>query len=213
MKRSIEKLRCEYGNTPLLEGELQRNPIDQFTQWLNEALQAHVMEPNGMTLATTTSAGRPASRTVLLKGIDAHGFCFYTDYTSRKGEHLRLHPHASLTFWWKEIYRQVNIEGVVKKLSRKASVDYFHQRPKGAQIEAQASHQSAPLASRAELEEVFNRLQKKYRGKPVPCPKEWGGYRLEPERVEFWQGRANRLHDRFLYVKTDSDWLLSRLSP
>ena len=166
-----------------------------------------------MVLATVTSADRPSSRTVLLKHIDQKGFCFYTRYTSRKGEHLHLHPYGSLTFWWKEIYRQVNIEGRVKRMTRKASEEYFHSRPKRAQIAALASEQSAPLASRAALEEVYHRLLKKYRDIKIPCPKEWGGYRLEPERIEFWQGRANRLHDRFLYVKVDGEWFRSRLSP
>jgi pyridoxamine 5'-phosphate oxidase len=213
MKRSIEKIRYEYGNTPLLEKELKQDPMQQFQQWLNEAIDADVMEPNGMILATISSADRPSSRTVLLKGVDQRGLCFYTSYASRKGEHLRLHPYASATFWWKEIYRQVNVEGKVDVLTRKQSSSYFHKRPKGAQLAASASVQSAPLASRAELEEVFERLQKKYRGREVPCPKDWGGYCLTPERIEFWQGRKNRLHDRFLYVKTNGSWLMTRLSP
>lgn len=213
MKRSIEKLRFEYGNEPLLESKLLGNPIKQFQQWLDEAIRSEVFEPNGMVLATVTTAGRPSSRTVLLKTIDARGFCFYTNSESRKGEHLSLHPYASLTFWWKEIYRQVNIEGQITKIPRSEVIRYFRQRPKGAQVAAAASHQSAPLASREELEEVYARLSKKYKGREVPCPSTWVGYRLEPERIEFWQGRANRLHDRFLYVKTGNEWMISRLSP
>jgi pyridoxamine 5'-phosphate oxidase len=213
MKRSIEKLRLEYGNASLLEQSLRSDPIQQFEHWLNEAIAAQVMEPNGMVLATISSAHRPSSRTVLLKGVDQRGLCFYTNYSSRKGEHLRLQPYASVTFWWKEIYRQVNFEGGIKKVTRKESIAYFGKRPRGAQLAACASQQSAPLAAREELEEAFNRLKKKYRGEEVPCPKEWGGYRLEPERVEFWQGRKNRLHDRFLYVKADTGWLISRLAP
>ncbi len=213
MKRSIAKLRWEYGNEPLLEESLQEDPIAQFHIWLEEAIRAAIFEPNGMLFATVSSVGRPAARTVLLKEFDAHGFVFYTSYESRKGEHLALNPYGSLTFWWKEIYRQVCLEGRVEKISRKETLRYFHSRPRGAQLAAAASHQSAPLASRQELEELFGRLQKKYRGKEVPCPKMWGGYRLIPERIEFWQGRANRLHDRFLYVKENSDWLITRLSP
>jgi len=213
MKRSIEKLRCEYGNTALLAQELKSDPILQFQHWLDDAINAEVMEPNGMILATVSSANRPSSRTVLLKGIDKRGFIFYTHYASRKGEHLRLHPYASVTFWWKEIYRQVNIEGRIKKISRKDSIEYFSQRPKGAQLAAQASVQSAPLASREELEEVYDRSKKKYQSRDIPCPKEWGGYHLEPERIEFWQGRKDRLHDRFLYVKDNGDWIITRLSP
>lgn len=213
MKRSIEKLRLEYGNRPLQELTLKSTPLQHFEHWLNEAIAAKVQEPNGFILATVSSAGHPASRTVLLKGLEKRGFSFYTNYESRKGEHLRLHPYASATFWWKEIYRQVNFEGRVKKLSRKASITYFKQRPRGAQLAALASLQSSPLASRAGLEEVFARLKKKYRGKDIPCPKQWGGYFFEPERVEFWQGRQNRLHDRFLYVKANSEWIVTRLSP
>jgi pyridoxamine 5'-phosphate oxidase len=213
MKRSIEKLRLEYGNTPLLEQDLKKDPLKQFEGWLNEAIDAEVQEPNGMVLATISSAERPATRTVLLKGFDKRGMAFYTSYVSRKGEHLRLHPYAAATFWWKEIYRQVNFEGAVKKMSRKEALVYFHKRPRGAQLGALASIQSAPLASRAGLEEVFERLKRQYRGKEIPCPKEWGGYFLKPERIEFWQGRANRLHDRFLYVKANSDWIITRLSP
>jgi pyridoxamine 5'-phosphate oxidase len=213
MKRSIEKLRHEYGTALLLEGMLHVDPIEQFRQWFQEALCSHVFEPNGMVLSTVTSAGRPSARTVLLKQFDAKGFCFYTHAESRKGGHLRLHPYASLTFWWKEIFRQVTIEGEVIKMPRPAAIRYFHLRPKGAQIAALASHQSAPLASRAELEEAYTRLSKHYKGRQIPCPTDWGGYRLKPERIEFWQGRANRLHDRFLYIKTDSIWLLTRLAP
>jgi pyridoxamine 5'-phosphate oxidase len=213
MKRSIEKMRYEYGNIPLLEEALQEHPIKQFEVWFKEAIQAAVMEPNGMILATVSSAVRPSSRTVLLKNIDKEGLIFFTHYESRKAEHLRLHPYASATFWWKEIYRQIHFEGKVKKISRSASIKYFAKRPKGAQLAALASVQSAPLATRAGLSEIYERLKQQYRGKEVPCPKEWGGYLLEPERVEFWQGRKNRLHDRFLYAKGDGDWIITRLSP
>ncbi len=213
MKGSIEKLRYEYGNTPLLEEALEADPIGEFEKWLLEAVHADVMEPNAMVLATITRTGYPTSRTVLLKGFDRKGFVFFTNYESRKGEHLAEHPFASLTFWWKEIYRQVNIEGAVKRVSRKESVEYFKKRPRGAQLAALASHQSKPLATRLEIEAAFAYLKKKYRGKPIPCPKGWGGYRLIPDRMEFWQGRASRLHDRFVYVKTDGEWVLSRLSP
>lgn len=213
MKHSIAKLRIDYGNTPLVEGSLHADPMIQFEIWFEEALQAEVFEPNGMVLATVSSAGRPTTRTVLLKRYDKRGFGFFTDYESRKGEHLNLHPYAAVTFWWKEIYRQVNIEGEIIKMARTESEAYFHKRPKNAQLAARASHQSAPLASRAELEEVYFRLKKKLRGTQVPCPKHWGGYLLLPERIEFWQGRKNRLHDRFLYVKMENEWIISRLSP
>ncbi len=213
MNRSIEKLRYEYGKAPLEETGLHPNPIKQFTRWLKEALRAEVMEPNGMTLCTVSNVQLPSSRTVLLKNVSEQGFYFYTNYSSRKGEHLKLHPYASLTFWWKEIYRQVNIEGRVKKVTRKESTAYFHKRPRGAQLAAVASAQSTSLASRDELEEAFERQQKKYRGKKIPCPMHWGGYYLVPERIEFWQGCQNRLHDRFVYIKTNGGWIFSRLSP
>lgn len=213
MKRSIVKLRTEYGNEPLLEKELKKNPIDQFKKWFYEALDAAVMEPNGMTLSTVSEAGRPTARTVLLKNFDDTGFTFYTHYQSRKGKHLELHPFASLTFWWKEIYRQVNIEGPVTKISRKETLSYFYKRPRGAQLAAVSSFQSEPLASRDELEVQYLATADHYKGKKVPCPAQWGGYRLVPERIEFWQGRANRLHDRFVYVKMDRGWIISRLYP
>jgi len=213
MKRSIAKLRVEYGNTPLLEEDLLFDPLVQFEKWLEEAIHSQVVEPNGMTLATVSELSHPSTRTVLLKEIDQRGFVFFTDYRSRKSGHLKENPHASLTFWWKEIYRQVNIEGTVKKVSRKETLSYFQKRPKGAQLAANASLQSEPLATRLELEERYFQLSKAYQGKPVPCPKNWGGYRLVPERIEFWQGRKNRLHDRFLYVRVDKDWVLTRLYP
>ncbi len=213
MKGSIEKLRLEYGNHPLCEKEMALDPLDHFLKWFKEAQQAEVIEPNGMVLATVSPLGRPSSRTVLLKGVDEQGLTFFTHYMSRKGEQIAHHPFVSVTFWWKEIFRQVSMEGRVKKISRKDSEAYFSKRPKGAQLGALISQQSAPLATRAELEVAFAQAKKKYRGQPIPCPKGWGGYRLMPERIEFWQGRQNRLHDRFLYVKTNREWILTRLSP
>jgi len=213
MKGSIEKLRVEYGNTPLLDADLTGDPLKLFHQWLDEALEAEVFEPNGMALGSVSSLGNPSCRTVLLKGVDKGRLIFYTHYASRKGEQLAAHPRAAVTFWWRELYRQVCIEGAVRKVSRAQSKAYFAKRPKGAQLAALASAQSTPLATRAEIDEAFARLKQQYRGKPVPCPTGWGGYALTPDRVEFWQGRQNRLHDRFLYVKTDGEWLRSRLAP
>lgn len=212
MKLSIQKLRLEYGNTPLLEQNLSPDPIQQFTLWLQEAIKSKVLEPNGMTLSTL-SGTQPSGRTVLLKNIDSRGFVFFTHYGSRKGEQIAQNDRASLTFWWREIFRQVSIEGGVVKTSRKESIDYFKTRPRGAQLGALISMQSAPLASREELEETFKAFKKKYRNKEIPCPKNWGGYRLIPERVEFWQGHADRLHDRFLYVLQEKEWFFSRLFP
>lgn len=213
MNRSIEKLRLEYGNAPLEESGLANDPVQQFQTWLLEAIHAKVIEPNGMILSTTSHLNHPSSRTVLLKKVDSQGFYFYSNYQSRKGEQLEVHPFAALTFWWKEIYRQINIEGVIKKTKRRDSSLYFHKRPKGAQLAALASDQSRPIASRVVIEESFNRVQKKYRGKEVPCPKDWGGYCLIPDRIEFWQGRKNRLHDRVVYVRAEKEWVISRLAP
>lgn len=212
MKLAIEKLRLEYGNTPLLEENLASDPLVQFTRWLNEAVKANVWEPNGMLLSTVSTLGNPSSRTVLLKKIDK-GFLFFTHYQSRKGEQLEENPHAALNFWWKEIFRQVSIEGIVKKTTRKESITYFESRPRGAQLATLASQQSAPLASREELIENYLTLKHKYKNKKISCPKDWGGYRLLPERMEFWQGGKDRLHDRFLYVREEKQWFFSRLFP
>ncbi len=211
MKRSIEKIRSEYQDAPLVE--LKPDPIVQFQLWLEEACRAEVMEPNGMTLSTLSEGGRPTARTVLLKKVDRKGFVFFTHYGSRKGRHLERHHFGALTFWWRELYRQVCVEGNIERTPRKESLLYFKKRPRGAQLAALASDQSEPLLSRADLEESFARLKRDYRGKEIPCPKNWGGYRLVPERVEFWKGQKNRLHDRFVYVKTKSDWLFTRLYP
>lgn len=212
MKQSISKLRIEYGTVTLREKNLKSDPLDEFSLWLKEAIKSKCFEANGMTLSTVSELGRASSRVVLLKKLD-HGFVFYTNYESRKAKQLQINPFASLTFWWKEIYRQVTIEGKIEKITRKESSEYFATRPRGAQIAALASMQSNPLTSRSELEEIFARIKKKYRGKTIDCPKNWGGFRLVPERIEFWQGHLNRLHDRFLYVKADGDWFLSRLFP
>lgn len=212
-KTSIEKLRLEYGNTPLNEADLDLDPLKQFARWLDEAVAAKVVEPNAMVLATVSPHGRPATRTVLLKDLDAKGFVFYTSSASRKGQHLKDRSEAAATFWWRDIYRQVNLEGRVEKLPRKMAIEYFQKRPRGAQIAALISSQSEPLAARAELEEAYARKEADLKGKPVPCPLKWCGYRLIPDRIEFWQGRRNRLHDRFVYVRPNGTWILSRLAP
>lgn len=211
MKQSIEKLRHEYGNLPL-EG-VDVDPFVQFSSWLHEAIQCKVMEPNGMVLSTVSRLGHCSSRTVLLKGVDEKGFLFFTHYTSRKGQQIEEEKSVGVTFWWKEIFRQVNIEGKAKRVSREISRAYFAKRPRGAQIAAHVSAQSSPLADRQELTELFQAVKKRYAYKPIPCPTSWGGYRIIPHRFEFWQGRKNRLHDRFLYVKTDGLWIQTRLFP
>lgn len=211
MKQSIEKMRIEYAGRSL--ECVDCDPFTQFKHWFKEAVACKVFEPNGMTLATATSSAYPSSRTVLLKQIDREGFLFFTSYESRKADQIEQSEHVALTFWWKEIYRQVNIEGRIEKVSRALSLAYFSKRPKGAQLAALASTQGEELESEDELLEKFQELKKQYRGKNVPCPKTWGGYRVIPNRFEFWQGKKNRLHNRFCYVKKDGIWISSRLSP
>ncbi len=213
-KSFLERIRKEYGNTPLLEEEAFFDPLQQFSLWLKEAITAGVMEPNGMVLSTALPSGRVSSRTVLLKGIDKEGgFIFYTNYTSRKAGQLSHNHAASLCFWWKEIYRQVVVEGVVEKTTVKVSRNYFAKRPRGAQIAAWASQQSTPLVDREALEAAYAFFKNKFQKQKIPYPPQWGGYRFIPDRLEFWQGRKNRLHDRLVYVKANGQWVRSRLSP
>ncbi len=211
MKQSSWKLRLEYGNHAL--EQVEENPFVQFSNWFDEALTCEVMEPNGMTLSTVSPLGHPSSRTVLFKGVDRGGFLFFTGYASRKAEQMDVNSSVALTFWWKEIFRQVNIEGRVEKVSRSISRTYFASRPKGAQIATTVFAQSTPIVTREELTDMFGALKKQYAKKTVPCPMNWGGYRVIPHRFEFWQGRENRLHDRFLYAKINDHWVQSRLSP
>ncbi len=213
MKPSIEKLRIEYGNHSLLDEDLDENPYRLFEKWLIQAIRAQVFEPNGMVLSTLGLCTGPSARTVLLKQFDERGFIFYTNRYSRKGEQLAEDPRAALTFWWREIYRQVTVEGTVSFLSKKETESYFAKRPRGSQLAAHASLQSQPLTSRTELEERFRALKKQYQGKKIPCPENWSGYCLIPHRFEFWQGRKDRLHDRVLFVYAGEEWLMSRLFP
>ncbi len=212
-KKLFHSLREEYGNAPFLEEEIKKDPIEQFSIWFDEAVHAAVFEPNGMVLATVSPNFHPSTRTLLLKEFDERGFVFFTSFNSRKGDQLLVNPYASATFWWKEIYRQVHIEGKIERVRRKEAIHYFKQRPKGAQIASLASIQSEPLSSREELEASYLEVEKKYSGKEIPCPMRFGGYRLIPERMEFWQGRKNRLHDRIVYIHVDDLWISSRLSP
>lgn len=212
----IAALRLNYTRGGLSEGDLLADPIEQFRLWLEGAVSANLVEPNAMTLATADEEGRPSVRTVLLKGLDERGFRFFTNYRSKKGEDLGVQPQAALSFLWRELERQVNITGVVKKISREETAEYFHSRPYGSQIGAWVSEvQSGVIASRCELEEREDALKMKYsEGTEVPVPEFWGGYVLEPETLEFWQGRESRLHDRLRYRRASSaDWVIERLSP
>ena len=208
----LADLRRDYARESLTESDVDRDPIAQFEKWFEEALHAGMIEPNAMTLATSSSDGHPSARVVLLKGADARGFVFFTDYRSRKGAELEENPHVSLCFWWDALQRQVRITGTVAKVSREESEAYFKTRPRGSRIGAWASRQSSALPSRELLEKEVERLDKSY-PEDVPLPPHWGGYRVTPESIEFWQGRLSRLHDRIVYRRQDAKWTISRLSP
>ncbi|EHQ29433.1 pyridoxamine 5'-phosphate oxidase [Mucilaginibacter paludis] len=215
MKREIiQNLREDYTAASLSEHDVVKNPINQFERWFKEALDAKVTEPNAMTLATATTAGRPSARIVLLKDFNSDGFVFYTNYLSRKGKELAKNPFASLLFFWPELQRQVNIEGTVEKVSREESEKYFHSRPKGSQVGAIVSPQSQEIASRDVLEKKWIELEAAYADKTVPKPAHWGGYILKPNVVEFWQGGPSRLHDRIVFKRADKNsWKIVRLAP
>lgn len=201
-------------NPPLLEAEVDRDPIIQFRRWLDDAVNIGMIEPIAMTLATVDADRRPSARVVLLKGLDADGFAFYTNYQSRKARALAAHPFAAATFWWDRLERSVRIEGTVEKLTAAESEAYFRSRPQGSQVGAITSRQSQVIASRPELDARLADNLARYATEPVPFdPSQWGGYRLRPEVIEFWQGRDNRSHDRLVYRRIDGGWLLQRLEP
>jgi pyridoxamine 5'-phosphate oxidase len=209
----LADLRKDYSLAGLSEKDLARDPFRQFEKWFQEAEAAKLAEPNAMVLSTAGRDGRPSSRTVLLKGVDGRGFVFYTNYESRKGREMELNSAAALLFPWFGLERQVLIEGAVSKISREESEAYFHSRPQASQLAAWASHQSAIVSGRAALEESLKAMEKAYSGREVPLPPNWGGYRLAPETVEFWQGRRSRMHDRLRYRRTKDGWTIERLSP
>lgn len=190
------------------------NPFKMFEQWFQEASEAEPVLPEAVSLATATREGRLSSRMVLLKDFDETGFVFYTNYESRKGMELAENPNAALVFYWRQLERQICITGTVSKVSREESEAYFRTRPRGSQIGALTSSQSRVVASREVLEKRFQQLMAEYEGREVPVPSYWGGYRLSPATIEFWQGRSDRLHDRFLYKRqSGGPWQLERLSP
>ena len=217
MKLSAERiaeLRREYTARGLRRTDLDPDPFKQFGRWLDEALEADLTDANCMTLATAAPGGGPSARMVLLKGFDERGFVFFTNYESAKGRQLAANPRAALVFYWAELERQICIEGTASKVPRAESEAYFKSRPRGSQLGAWASAQSEVVASREVLEQELGRLTEKYRGAEIPLPPNWGGYRVRPETIEFWQGRPNRLHDRLRYLRQPGGgWMIERLAP
>jgi pyridoxamine 5'-phosphate oxidase len=209
----LAALRRDYALATLDERDVDADPIRQFERWFADAAAARVPEPNAMTLSTATRDGVPSARIVLLKGVDANGFAFYTDYRSRKGAELAENPLAALTFLWKEIERQVRIAGAVSRVSAGESESYYRSRPLGSRLGAWASHQSAVLPSRSDLERRLEEMTQRFADGDVPLPPHWGGFRVIPDEIEFWQGRTNRLHDRLRYRRGESGWGIDRLSP
>ncbi len=213
MPRGLSDLRKEYTRAGLRESDVDPDPVEQFRRWFDEALAADLHEPNAMTVATASPDGAPSARVVLLKGFDERGFVFYTNYEGRKGRELDENPCAALLFYWGELERQVRIEGSVSRVSEEESDAYYAGRPRGSRLGALASEQSRVVGSREVLEDRIKRLEAEYEGRDVPRPAFWGGYRVEPEAMEFWQGRENRLHDRLVYRRGDGGWKLERLQP
>ena len=215
MDSSIADLRQNYTLAGLEKADVDAEPIKQFDLWFGQALEADLIEPNAMTLATATPDGKPTARIVLLKGVSDRGFVFYTNYESQKGQQLIANPHAALVFLWQKLERQVRIEGKVEKLSSEESAEYFHSRPKASQLGAWTSDQSRVIPNREVLEKKQAQLQEQYSGDTeVPLPTHWGGFRVVPSRLEFWQGRPSRLHDRLVYdLQADGSWTINRLSP
>lgn len=211
-KKAIAMIRREYQGIPLDKNSVAPNPFTQFSNWFSDAVEEVSADANAMTLTTVSEISRPSSRTVLLKEFDENGFVFYTNYKSRKGTHLQNNPHVSVTFYWADLMRQVHIEGKVEKVSDEQSTAYFKTRPVASQLGAWASSQSEEVESRAALEKKMKEFEQKFEDE-IPRPPHWGGFRIIPDRMEFWQGRLNRLHDRICYSLEDGDWVIKRLSP
>ncbi|MFV0606185.1 MAG: pyridoxamine 5'-phosphate oxidase [Niabella sp.] len=211
---SIADIRLEYAKKSLSEADADADPISQFTVWWQEAVDSKFDEVNAMTVATVDENNIPYARTVLLKGYDQKGFVFFTNYDSRKGRHIATNPHVSLLFFWKELERQVLITGIAEKVSTEESITYFNSRPEGSKIGAWASAQSAVIAGKAWLSKTFDYYIERFKQGEIPKPPHWGGYRVKPTIMEFWQGRPNRLHDRLQYnLQENGTWTIQRLAP
>jgi pyridoxamine 5'-phosphate oxidase len=213
LDREVAALREEYTRTGLAEADVAPDPVVQFRAWFRDALAADLHEPNAMILATATAGGKPSARTVLLKGYDERGFVFYTNYDGRKAKEIETNPTCAILFYWGELERQVRIEGRASRLSGEESDAYFAGRPRGSRLGAWASEQSRPVQDRSILEERVRALEAVYEGREIPRPPFWGGYRVEPDTIEFWQGRESRLHDRLVYHRSGRGWKIVRLQP
>lgn len=210
----IQSLRKEYRSIPLTLEEMHKDPIEQLKLWMRHAIDEGVVEPNAMILATASAEGAPSTRTVLAKQIQQEGLLFYTNYESRKGKEIAENPRVSATFYWKEMERQVSLDGIARKISEEESQSYFTKRSRDAQLGAWSSRQGEPLASRKALLDSFESYRTTYEGKEVPKPPYWGGYLFLPSLFIFWKGREHRLHDRFLYTKSpDGSWVIQRIAP
>lgn len=214
MNKSIADIRKDYQLQSLLETDVAHNPFEQFNKWWDDALKSEIDEVNAMTLATADMDAMPSARIVLLKGFDEKGFVFFTNYNSQKGSELAQNNRACLVFFWKELERQVRIYGNAEKISTEENIAYFNSRPNGSKIGAWASPQSLVVAGTAWLKETFDYYRERFKHGEIPKPPNWGGYRVKPFKIEFWQGRPNRLHDRILYSKTqEGSWKFERLAP
>ena len=209
----MKNKRVDYQTSELRRKDLVESPVEMFRIWFEQVEGIHPFESTAMTLSTTNKDGKPSSRVVLLKGYDENGFVFYTNYESRKGREIEENPYGSLNFYWPSQERQVRINGKLRKVSRSKTEKYFHSRPLRSQIAALTSNQSGVIENRGALKKKFDELEKEFEGKDVPLPENWGGYRLEHRSVEFWQGRRDRMHDRFVYIKNGTIWQIERLAP
>jgi len=213
ISEKIAQMRREYVSQPFNENQVAGDPITQFKRWFDEAALSGQPDAEAMTLSTATLDGRVAARVVLLKGCDDRGFVFFTNYESHKSREIMTNPRVALTFYWHALHRQVRIEGLAEKVTLEESEEYFQTRPRGSQIGAWASPQSEEINDREALERRVGEIETRFKDRPITCPPFWGGFRVKPERVEFWQGRESRLHDRILYTLRDNEWRISRLAP
>lgn len=209
----LNEIRRDFSGKPLEEGSVDKDPLEQYAIWFEEAVDAQLLDPYAMSLTTVSSEGQPSTRIVYMRGINAGGFIFYTNYNSSKGKDLEVNNKVALNFFWGELERQIRVEGVALKISASDSDAYFENRPRESQIGAWASSQSEEIFDRKQLEEQVAFYTEKFKGVKIPRPEHWGGYIVMPSLVEFWQGRPSRLHDRIVYTKSGNDWKRSRISP